>query len=300
MDEAIDDGAMRAADEQLVADELRVADRAADAIDADPEQERRRMLAERLGGNSLETRRFDLADIELRETSDGMLRFSGYASVTEHGYEVGDFKETIARGAFKRTLSQNPDVVLLVNHEGMPLARTKSGTMTLSEDSRGYRVDADLNPEDPDVRGLLPKMQRGDIDQMSFAFRVTDQEWNNDYSERLIRSLDVHRGDVSIVTMGANPATTSTIAMRSADGGVEIEFRAGKALSAANQSELQSVLDKIASADVALDAAQPQLAAVLGVDNPDAADAPPKRIHVPNHTERARQEYDLLVARSAA
>jgi hypothetical protein len=142
--------------------------------------------------------------------------------------------------------------------------------MTLTEDARGLRVDADLNPSDPDVRALVPKMQRGDVDEMSFAFRVTDQEWSEDYSQRTIRSVVLHKGDVSIVTYGANDASTGAIVARSDDGLLEV--RAGKAISSANEEALKRVLDLVASADDAVDKAQPILADVLGVDNPDADD----------------------------
>ncbi len=180
--------------------------------------ERRRQRAGELDG-ALEVRHFDAQNVEIRELSDGMFRFSGYASITEYPYDMGSFTETISRGAFKRTLGEHPDVALLINHSGLPLARTKSGTMTLAEDSRGLLVDADLNPHDPDVRSIVPKMQRGDVDQMSFGFRVTDQEWNADHSQRTIRSVALHRGDVSIVTHGANPATSSVLTARSAGRG---------------------------------------------------------------------------------
>src|ERR1035438_8119281 len=116
---------------------------------ADPELEKRDALAKLLEG-TIEKRGFD-ADMEIRSTSDGGLKFTGYASSTETPYPVMNFTETICRGAFKQTLGENPDTVLLVNHDGMPLARTSSGTMTLSEDSRGLRVDAELDPKNPDV-----------------------------------------------------------------------------------------------------------------------------------------------------
>jgi HK97 family phage prohead protease len=180
------------------------------------EIELRRRRAEMLDG-SREVRRFH-ASMETRDTSDGMVRFSGYASVTERPYEVASWTETIARGAFRRTLSEDPDVMLLINHGeggGLPLARTKSGTMSLSEDARGLRVDADLNADDPDVRALVPKLQRGDVDEMSFAFRVTDQTWSEDRSERLIRGVVLHKGDVSIVTRAANDSATGGLVARS-------------------------------------------------------------------------------------
>jgi hypothetical protein len=46
------------------------------------------------------------------------------------------------------------------------LARTKSGTLRLAEDERGLRIDATLDPTDPDVQRLIPKMKRGDMSQM--------------------------------------------------------------------------------------------------------------------------------------
>lgn len=150
------------------------------------------------------------AGLELREMADGTTKFVGYAAVTQKPYEVGSFIETIARGAFKRTLSEGPDVVLLVNHDGLPLARTYAGTLELTEDELGLRVAAELDAHDPEVQTLRRKYGRGDLSgDMSFAFRVTDQEWNGDHSQRLIRSVTIHRGDVSIVTHGANDATSS-------------------------------------------------------------------------------------------
>jgi HK97 family phage prohead protease len=124
---------------------------------------------------------------------------------------VGAFEETFARGAFRQSLSNEPDVVLLINHEGLPLARTRSGTMTLSEDTRGLKVDAELDPSDPDVQALVPKMKRGDLTEMSFAFRATDDEWDARETKRLVRSATIHKGDVSMVTHGANTTAAGSV-----------------------------------------------------------------------------------------
>lgn len=177
---------------------------------AAPELARRKRRADEMRG-SRERREVLASGLEMREAADGTLHLRGYASVTGVAYEVGYYTETIKQGAFKRTLSENPDCQLLVNHAGLPLARTLSGTMTLSEDSHGLLVDASLDGEDPDVQSLARKMRRGDIDNMSFAFQVTDDSWNDDYTARAIRSLSLHRGDVSVVNQGANPAATATV-----------------------------------------------------------------------------------------
>ena len=162
-------------------------------------------------------RRIFGADLELRnDAGAGQLRLVGHACRTNVPYEVGDFVETITRGAFGDCLASNPDVVLLLNHSGLPLARTKSRTLTLSEDDLGLRVSALLDREDPDVRSLIPKMNRGDLDEMSFAFRVPSggQSWTKDRSRRTITRCDINHGDVSLVTFGANSASTAELVAR--------------------------------------------------------------------------------------
>lgn len=251
--------------------------------------ERRQRIARDLEG-TYEHRQFSVSDMELRESSDGTLRFTGYASTTEHPYEVADFTETIARGAFKRTLSEGPDVVLLLNHSGLPLARTKSGTLTLAEDARGLRVDADLEPNDPDVKSLQPKLQRRDLDSMSFAFRATAQTWNDDYTERLIRGVSLHQGDVSIVTMAANPDTAGTVSIRSDDG--EFEIRAGKAISKAKEQQIKQLAEKLAEAGDELSGllpAEPESDPVVPFE--------PQYNSAPDLTTRAAQELELLTVR---
>ncbi len=160
-------------------------------------------------------RRAFAAGLELREAGE-TVHFSGYASTFSVPYAVGDFTEEIAPGAFKRTLSETSlDTVLNLDHgrggSGLPLARTKSGTLSLVEDTRGLKVDADLDRTDPDVQAVRPKLARGDLSEMSFAFLCTADSWNEDRSHRTVRGVSLHRGDVSIVTTGANGDTTATM-----------------------------------------------------------------------------------------
>lgn len=268
-----------------------------------------------------ERRNFALADLELRAGDDGdALMLVGYASVTGTGYSVGHYEETIARGAFKRTLG-NPelDVQLLVNHAGLPLARTTSGTLRLSEDARGLRVEADLDPTDPDVQALAPKMRRGDVTEMSFAFRAIDQDWSDDYSERLIKSVDIQRGDVSIVAYGASRATSAALRSEALIAEIRslgfdtflgalvewrdytllpIEDRAGKSLSSASMEVLTRVLNLVASADEAVDAAQPLLADLMGVPNPDSET--PTETHAAEETPETRESAEEGESRGEA
>lgn len=153
--------------------------------------------------------------VEIRE-DDEAIRVAGYAAVFDEETNIGGyFTETIQRGAFKSALERNDDVVFLINHEGLPLARTRSGTLKLTEDERGLYIESELDPSDPDVRSIVPKMKRGDLDKMSFAFVPTRQEWDDsgDVPKRTI--MDVRLHDVAIVT---NPAYGGTeIGLRSLD-----------------------------------------------------------------------------------
>lgn len=292
-----------------------------DKAAASPLLEWRRKKAADLSG--LERRTFAVSDMEIRQPDDGgMLSLTGYASVTDTPYEVGFYTERIERGAFKRTLSEQPDVQLLVNHEGLPLARTKSGTLRLTEDDRGLKVDADLDPQDPDVMSLHRKMLRGDIDQMSFAFMATDQDWNDDFTERSIKAASIHRGDVSVVNQGANGSTVASIRSRETvlalqrigpDGVIgglaewrdytllPLEDRAGKALSSTTMEVLSKVLELVQKSDDAGDQAIPMLAELMQVPNPNAqdthdADGAPKADDdgpPPDGSSRAKQRAEL-------
>lgn len=175
----------------------------------------RRSLRERLrGSDSPERRAVAVSAFELRSDKANSLTLDGYASVFDEPYDVyggpeaGGFMETIDSGAFDRTLREKPDLHLLINHEGLPLARTKSGTLTLSTDRHGLRVLAQLDRRDPDVQRLETKMGRGDMDEMSFAFRTKADKWSDDDTERRVTEASLHKGDVSVVNFGANPATT--------------------------------------------------------------------------------------------
>lgn len=192
--------------------------------------------------------------MELREKAgaSGTLLFTGYASVTEQPYEMedwlGPYSEVVSRGAFGKTLAESPDVMFLINHGGTPLARTKPGTLRLLEDGTGLAVEADLDVRSSLVNDLRVAMERGDLDEMSFAFRVTRQQWSPDYDERRINEVSLRKGDVSVVNFGANPATAGA-SMRSAYGidGDQLaaalrDHRAGAELDPAKATVLRSAV----------------------------------------------------------
>jgi HK97 family phage prohead protease len=191
------------------------------------ELERRRARAADLRGKT-QRREIATGDLELRELVDeNVIRFSGYAALFEPSeYQVTEgaqgFRERIAPNAFHRCLSQpnGPDVILNLDHgrsgSGLPLARSSNGTLRLSEDARGLKVEADLLEDDPDTRLLAVKLRSGALGAMSFAFRCTRDEWDDEYRRRRLLEVNLNQGDVSVVAFPCNPETEASIRSRSA------------------------------------------------------------------------------------
>jgi hypothetical protein len=204
----------------------------------------------------------------------------GYASTFNQPYDMGWYTEQVAPGAFTRTLGLEPDVRFLINHDGLPLARTKSGTLELAQDSTGLLTRSVLDATDPDVQRIVPKMERGDLDSMSFAFGIVDQEWSPDYSQRTLKEVSLAGGDVSIVTYPANPNAGIALRMRrmveedpgklrSIYAGI-MEGRVGKSLSADTTARLAALLESLVVVDDHVDGALVDLSDLLGVPNPDS------------------------------
>lgn len=154
------------------------------------------------------------ARVELRAKPDsGLLAFEGLASATERAYDMwdmwGPYSEIVSAGAFADTLARaDLDVPFVLGHDQLRrIARTTTGTLHLEETPEGLRVSAELDPADPDVAYIAPKLRAELIDEMSFAFRIESGQWSPDYSEFRINRAELHRGDVAIVGFGANPYT---------------------------------------------------------------------------------------------
>jgi HK97 family phage prohead protease len=154
-----------------------------------------------------ETRNFE-ADFEIRQEGDGMT-FVGYAAkFNSRSEDLGGFVETIQQGAFSRSLRSRNDVKLLVNHDsGRVLASSRAKTLRLYEDETGLKVEADL-PNTTDGRDMAELLRRGDLNKMSFGFSVQKDSWNNEMTERTLKSVRLF--EVSIV---AFPAYAETEAM---------------------------------------------------------------------------------------
>lgn len=139
-------------------------------------------------------------------------RLVGYAATFGTETRIADFTETIAPGAFRDSLAAAGDILALVDHDtSRVLARTKTGSLRLSEDTRGLRFEIDV-PDTSAGRDVLALAQRGDLGGASFGFSVDPggEEWRGD--RRQLRSVTLH--EISVVS--AWPAYPGTdVAARS-------------------------------------------------------------------------------------
>lgn len=161
---------------------------------------------------TFERRAFNLANPEIRSANDSeaRLHFTGRAVVYDSlSEDFGGWQEVIRPGAATRTLQRNPDVRLLLNHDAnMLLGRTASGTLRLTEDDEGVLVDADM-ADVSYARDLAVLIERGDLNQMSFGFWITNDSWSGSLHE--VREFDLDGGDVSPVTFPAYAETSAEL-----------------------------------------------------------------------------------------
>lgn len=149
------------------------------------------------------------------------LNLDGYASTFEDTYDLGAFRERVDSRAMNKTLADGggrggEGIPLLVNHDGIPLANTKSGTLNIEPDKYGLRTmtpaEKPLDPANPRVQEVASAMRRGDLNKMSFAFETLRDSWDDEPEDggTPVRTIEeVRLWDVSLVTSPANPNTSA-------------------------------------------------------------------------------------------
>jgi HK97 family phage prohead protease len=231
-----------------------------DTMDETTQQEENSMAREH------ETRALPLGDFTVTEGEDGQKTFSGYAAVFGAESQGLPFIERIANGAFSRAIKQAEQgrrvIKFLHGHdESRMLATTASGRLTLTEDSVGLKVEARLDPSDPDAAAVISKLtNEAKAMGMSFGFTVpkNGQQWHEDGSRTL---TEIGLLEVSTLSghTPAYPATLGLTAVRKiaphkigVDGDALVEtleaVKAGNTLDADQTALLDAVRAKLGAA----------------------------------------------------
>lgn len=151
----------------------------------------------------------------VRETSneaqESEKRVEGYFAVFDGTYQIADgMTESIDPHAFDRTIGG--DVRALIDHEtALVLGRTAANTLELRIDEHGLWGSVLINPKDQDALNLYARVERGDVNQCSFGFEITEEEteFRDDGSIHwTIKDLNLY--EVSVCTFPAYKTTEVT------------------------------------------------------------------------------------------
>ena len=213
---------------------------AEDATDEVTEPRTRRPRARRELGLVHEMRRFHANEVRAgKPTDDGLVPLEGIVIRYGVPYEVhdmaGTFTETIHRGAAAKVLAGKPDIRMLFNHDGMPLARTGAeASLDAWETDEGLCIRALVDPRQTIANDLIVALERGTVTQMSVGMQVDrdSDQWSgeDDYGLPNVRNIfgleDIF--DASAVTYPASTTTTLALASRMSDLPPEITVRTQK------------------------------------------------------------------------
>lgn len=120
---------------------------------------------------------------------------------------IGQFRERIKAGAFRRAIERNDDIHVLLNHDAnRDLGSTKQGNLELHEDNIGLRAKATITDAD-----VIEKAKHGDLVGWSFGFsdRDVDTRDVDGMMTRDVKDLDLY--EVSILDRSKVPAYDGTL-----------------------------------------------------------------------------------------
>lgn len=154
-------------------------------------------------------------------------RAEGYATTYSDPYllfrmDDVDYFEEVAPNAIDEKTDMS-DVIFQFDHEGMVYARMSNGTLSLSNDEHGLKVDVDLS-KTTDARNMYENIASGMVKEMSWAFTVDGQTYDKETHTRKITHIRKIY-DVSAVSIPANPNTEIMAARSFIDGEIEKEIK---------------------------------------------------------------------------
>jgi HK97 family phage prohead protease len=170
-------------------------------------------------------------------------QFVAYASVFGNIDSYGDI---VTKGAFAKDLqrwekSGNP-IPLLFGHNMSDPDYNIGSVIKAEEDNVGLKVTAQLDLENPKAKQVYRMLKGRRINQMSFAYDVVDGSTEKVDGQDVYEIRDMKLYEVSVVTVGANQETEilSVKQLPTVADRLLAEFKAGRVLSAKNESELRS------------------------------------------------------------
>ena len=170
-------------------------------------------------------------------------QFTAYASVFGNVDSYGDI---VTKGAFANDLARweksGNAIPVLFAHQMADPDYNIGHVIKAEEDNVGLKVTAQLDLENPKAKQVYRMLKGRRINQMSFAYDVVDGSTEKVDGQDVYEIRDMKLYEVSVVTVGANQETEilSVKQLPTVADRLLADFKAGRVLSAKNESELRS------------------------------------------------------------
>lgn len=170
-------------------------------------------------------------------------QFTAYASVFGNVDSYGDI---VTKGAFANDLARweksGNAIPVLFAHQMSDPDYNIGSVIYAEEDNVGLKVTAQLDLENPKAKQVYRMLKGRRINQMSFAYDVLDGSTEKVDGQDVYEIRDLKLYEVSVVTVGANQETEILAVKQAADLADRMTqgIKAGRVLSAKNESELRS------------------------------------------------------------
>lgn len=143
----------------------------------------------------------------LDDVQEEKMIVEGYAIVFDEPTDLGGYTEIIERNALNNC--DMDDVCMKYNHEDgvLIMARTRNKSLQLTVDEHGLKVYAELIDTSLN-RDIYKSIRAGLLDKMSFAFIVSDANWDTINGKDTRRISGISKlFDVSVVDVPAYDQT---------------------------------------------------------------------------------------------
>lgn len=228
-------------------------------------------------------------------------QFSAYASVFGN---IDSYGDVVVPGAFADDLKAWEEsgnaIPLLFGHNMSDPDFNIGHVVDAKEDERGLLITAELDLENPKAKQVYRMLKGRRINQMSFAYDVLEggdaQREKADGSKEgyyELRKLKLY--EVSVVTIGANQET-EVLAVKTAADALLSGTKAGRVISAKNETELRKAHEAIGNVLAAIgeDDDQKQASGTTEVKSSASDEEPPAaKSHASDEEPKSSPSVDV-------
>lgn len=171
-------------------------------------------------------------------------QFMGYASVFGN---VDSYGDVVVKGAFTKTLEKwnaSSDLIPLLWGHDMNDPFSNIGSVEAKEDDHGLLVKGTFDLENPKAAQVYRLVKGRRVGDMSFAYDVISSGEAEVDGEKVTELHELNLYEASIVPIGANQET-EILAVKSNACALADGLKAGRAISAKNESDLKDARDAI-------------------------------------------------------